>query len=384
MSEPDELDITAMRRALIERMASSPAFAGSPASVSLLWFLFKNGEKNLSGKEIDSEFLKRPHLHVDGNTTRQQVLELRKRIRKYHIDAPQERLLCILPDAGHTAGYQLRFEQLDRVSACRNFWSVHLQFNKEVPVVCSRLLFYWDDTAGMMFRFMDTNIEGTGKQEALDVLKHRHRKHYKEDLIPGHLYVDAGSVAAAEIVREYFRMSNRHLPLVLDKFSNPDWLKSSPIVIGNVRNTPSMKRVLSSPAAERLAYRLDEEKFCGITIKNPKKSETDAFAAMNIEVDADGSFCEPFTNITIGIVTRIPNPGGSGAMTFISADGTFMTEQLATALTNESQLRVVFAKMGWSIEAPIPERFELMFKARLWPANFDDQATEAELICGRA
>ncbi len=71
-------------------------------------------------------------------------------------------------------------------------------------------------------------------------------------------------------------------------------------------------------------------------------------------------------------------------MTFISSDGTFTTEQLAVALTDETQVRAIFTKMGWRLAGPIPERFELMFKARLWPGDADDQATDVELICGRA
>lgn len=371
------------QKALIERMRASSAFTGSPGSIGLLWFLFENHERPLAGKEIDSEYLQRPNHQVSGNTARARIMDLKKRVEKYQMDAPDEPIRCVLPDAGDTGGYQLRFERNEGVSACRRFWAAHLQSDKEVSVVCSRLLFYWDDAAGMMFRFMDTNIEGLGKEAALEELKHRHRKHHKESLIPGHVYIDVGSVAAAELVREYFRISKRHVPLIFDKFSNLEWLKSSPIIIGNVRNTPSVKKIFGSPAAESLAYRLDDKRYSGITIKHPRENEIKALASAGIELGADGSFCEPFTKVTIGMVTRIPNPRGAGVVTFISADGTFTTEQLAVALTDEAQLRAIFTKMGWRLDAPIPDKFELMFKAKLWPADFDDQATDVELICGR-
>lgn len=372
------------QKALIERMTVSSAFARSHASAALLRFLFDHREKPIMGTTIEIDFLKLQGHRVDAGIVRAQVVELKKRIEKYLVDAPSESIRCVLPDAASTGGYQLRFERTEGISASHSFWSAHLHSDKEVPVVCSRLLFYWDDTSGMMFHFMDANIEGLGKEEALEVLRLSHKKHHKESLIPGHLYIDAGSIAAAERVRDYFRISKRHVPLIFDKFSNMEWLKSSPIIIGNIRNTPSMKRILGSAAAEHLAYRLDDKRFCGITIKNPTNHEVKALKSIGVALDAQGSFCEPFTKVTIGIVTRIPNPRGAGVMTFVSSDGTFTTEQLAVALTDETQVRAIFTKMGWRLAGPIPERFELMFKARLWPGDSDDQATDVELICGRA
>jgi hypothetical protein len=372
-----------MQEALIKRMLASSAFKGSPGLGGLLWFLFEKREKLLSAKEIDFEYFKRHDKTIDGAHVRERVSELKKRIEKYRIDTPDESIRCVLSDAGNIGGYQIRFERTETASACRRFWTAHLQSDKEVPVVCSPLLFYWDDASGMMFRFMDTNIEGLGKEAALEELRHRHRKHHKENLIPGHLYMDVGSVAAAELVREYFRISKRHVPLILDKHSNLEWLKSSPIIIGNVRNTPSVRKIFGSAAVENLAYRLDEKQYSGITIKNPRKNEIEALASIGVELDGEGGFCAPFTKLTIGFVTRLPNPRGAGVITLISADGTFTTEQLAVALTDEVQLRAVFAGMGWPLDAPVPERFELMFKAELWPAGFDDQATDVEFICGR-
>jgi hypothetical protein len=57
---------------------------------------------------------------------------------------------------------------------------------------------------------------------------------------------------------------------------------------------------------------------------------------------------------------------------------------MAVALTNETQLRRVFAKVGWALDKTVPRTFEMMFFVRLWPGNLDDEGAEAELIAWRS
>jgi hypothetical protein len=70
-------------------------------------------------------------------------------------------------------------------------------------------------------------------------------------------------------------------------------------------------------------------------------------------------------------------------MTFISSDGTFTTKQIAAAITEESQLRPIFTQMGWRLDRPVPETFEMMFLVHLWPGDSEDEGSEAKLICWR-
>lgn len=145
-----------------------------------------------------------------------------------------------------------------------------------------------------------------------------------------------------------------------------------------------MKTIFASSAAEGFAYRLSEKRYAAVHIKNANQAETKALENIGVTIGPDGTVERPAQEINFGIVTRMPNPRGAGVMTFIALDGTFATKQMASALTDESQLRAVFAQMGWRLDRPVPLSFEMMFLVRLWPGGFDDEGSEAKLLCGRS
>jgi len=177
-----------------------------------------------------------------------------------------------------------------------------------------------------MFRFVDTNAQGFSRMAALQELESLHKKEYQASLIPGPLYIDVGSVVAAESIREYFRSAGAHVPLAIDERATREWLKVSPIVIGNARTNSAIRSIFGSPAGQGFGYRLDAEKYTSIQINHPTDDETQALGEIGMRAEKEGRFCVTSNDVTIGIVTRMPNPRGAGVMTFISSDGTFTTK----------------------------------------------------------
>jgi len=166
---------------LIERIVASRAFRGTDNMPKLLRFLFENRDKLLSAKDIDALLYSRDASKHDPSHAREQASELRKRLVRYQSENPDEPILFELRDANEIGGYQLRVRRLkERASACRRFWAAHLESEKEVSVVCDPLLFFWDRQSGMMFRFMDTNIEGVNRDVALEELETLHKQHYNK------------------------------------------------------------------------------------------------------------------------------------------------------------------------------------------------------------
>jgi hypothetical protein len=371
------------RKALIAKITASRAFLGTEDLPKLLQFLFESGGKLLSAKDIEALHYRRPQATFNPNHARERISKLKDRLSQYETDNPEESVKCELPNADDVGGYQLRFRRLtEPVSACRRFWAAHLQSEKEVIAVCDPLLFFAEQEK--MFRFMDTNIEGISRRAALQELERLHPEAHNESVIPGHLYVDVGSVAASDLIRDFFRSAGVNVPLLLDKQSNTLWLKASPVVIGNARNNAAVKSIFGSAAAESFAYRLGGERYATIHIKDANDAEATALENIGVRIGLDGVFERPSMEMNFGIVTRMPNPRGAGVMTFIASDGTFATKQMALALTDESQLRAVFTRMGWRLDRPVPASFEMMFLVRLWPGGIDEEGSEAKLLCGRS
>jgi len=383
---PDEHGISAdEQKALVERMLASAAFRRTRELPGLLRFLLDNRDRLLMAKDIQVEHFRG---QVDSprfnpGHARERANKLRECLAGYQAEKPEETLLCELPNADDIGGYQLRFRRItEPVSACRRFWAAHLESGKEIVAVADPLLFFAEKEK--MFRFMDTNIEGTSRKAALAELKKLHAKEHRDTLIPGHFYIDVGSVIASDLIREFFRSSGVAVPLLLDKQASVRWLKASPVVIGNARTNAAVRSIFGSAAAESFAYRLDEAKFASIHVRNPNNKETDALKSIGAKMDADGNFETPSAELTIGIVTRMPNPRGAGVITFIASDGTFTVKQMAAALTDESQLRAIFTQTGWRLDRPVPQSFEMMFLVRLWPGDIDDEGGEATLLCWRS
>jgi hypothetical protein len=376
--------------ALIGRMKASKAFSKVKKLRDLLDFLYGERATLRSAEDIEVlhyHFPKHSARHDPGHS-RERIARLQKCFQAFRTERPAELVKCELPNAVEAGGYQLKFTRVTvKASATSMFWSPHLDSEKEISVICDPLLFFYEHAGGKLFRFVDTNIEGVSREEALSQLQKSHERDYSEKLVAGHFYVDIGAVTAAELIRDCFwRLGKVRVPLILEKqILNRQWLRDSPILLGTPRTNAAMWRIQKPTGAAGLGFRLHKEKFAWLVITEPKTDEIAALKRVGAEVDEiTGIVTTPRPELTLGIVTRIENPSGSGAITFISSDSTFNTAQMAVALTNETQLRRVFAKVGWALDKTVPRTFEMMFFVRLWPGNLDDEGAEAELIAWRS
>jgi hypothetical protein len=191
-------------RAFIERVVASESFRKKKALRDFLLFLLEKQEELLSSIQLEELLFRRLRTSGELNEVhaRERASTLRRALRGYEADNPDDPIRCELPNADDVGGYQLRFYRvMEQLSVCRRFWAAHLESEKATMVACDPLLFYWDRESGMMLRFMDTNIEGLSRAAALQELENRHEPEHKEILIPGHFYIDVGSVMAADAVR---------------------------------------------------------------------------------------------------------------------------------------------------------------------------------------
>ena len=183
-----------------------------------------------------------------------------------------------------------------------------------------------------------------------------------------------GAILAAESIREYFWREGRlRVPMILSKeMTRRQLLDSAPVLIGTIRTNNFMRQIFNSPAdTGMLAYRLDPDHFAWVTIHTRKVSGVESLEKLGMTTDANGTgvLITPSEGMTLGIVTRIVNPDGHGAITFIASDASLNLKQMAQALTDEKQLQRIFAKMGRSLENPSPRRSRCSFWSVLRPAT---------------
>lgn len=379
------------QEALIQKIVASSRFKKAPRMRDIFVYLSKNSHRFVSRNELALEVYK-----ASASATQLSVAndagercDALKNALEWFAEGPgaNEAWRCELPDGIRGEGYQLRFTKRQRSSSTIElFWDAHRNSRKEISVICDPLLFFYDQERGSLFRFVDTNIDQPDREKALSELKRLHRDAFKPGLVSGHFYIDTGAVFAAERLRECFLHFGRSpLPLHLSRdVSNKQILTSSPIFIGTSRTNAFTKRFFGSPESGMLAYRFHPDQFYSITVSNPTQQEGRVLGELGMRTEKrTGILHMQSPEMTLGIVSRIVNPSGSGVMTFLASDATFNVAQMAATLTDEQQMKRVFARTGWPLEKPVPECFELMFLVRLWPGNLEDVAGEAELIAWR-
>jgi hypothetical protein len=379
------------RQALIQKILASSRFEKTTRMRDIFIYLSKNSRRFVSRNELALEVYKATasdtQLSVANNAGER--CDALKDALDWFSEGPgaNETWRCELPGGIRGEGYRLRFTKRQRTSsAVEMFWEAHSNSRKEISVICDPLLFFYDQERGSLFRFVDTNIDQPDREEALSELKRLHRDAFKPGLVSGHFYIDTGAVLAAERLREWFVQSGKSpLPFQLSRdVSNKQLLTSSPIFIGTSRTNAFTKRFFGSPESSMLAYRLHPSQFYSITVANPTPEEVKVLGKLGMRAEKrTGILHMRSPEVTLGIVSRIVNPGGSGVMTFLASDATFNVAQMAATLTDEQQMKRIFAHTGWPLDEPVPECFELMFLVRLWPGNLEDVAGQAELIAWR-
>jgi len=372
---------------LIQKIVASLTFRTSDQLGPLLQFLYENQHRRIRSTEIETDHFKHPEPSsvFDTGRARERVMSLKKLLEKYSVESPDDDLVCSLSDGRDGQGYFPKFKKVKPGSiATSNFWESHFGKGNEASVVCDSLLFFYEHQQGRMLRYVDTNIEGINRLEAREKLNTLHEAHAKENLLAGHFYIDVGAVLAAETLREHFwKVWERRVPFAIEKEEPKQaWTEGSPILIGTPRTNTYMKRIFNAKDAD-FGFRLHDDRFSWVTVKDPSSEGLKRLKKLKsgLHWSDNANFTTTTPELTLGIVTRIPNPiGGGRTVTFISSDATRNATQMAVALTNEHQLRQVFDQMKWPYSRPLPERFQLLFKVTLWPANLDDRASVAELV----
>ena len=380
-------------RELIAKIVASDSFRVSDQLGPLLLFLYESqlqGKKILA-RDIESDFFKHPEnsRHHNPKRSRERIGALKDFLRRYYADGQIDDVACSIADGNEGVGYRIKFRVVrpHRI-ATDTFWEPHVKSGKELAVVCDSLLFFYEHQQGRTIRYVDTNIEGTNRiraRQALDVL---HPMHAHEKLVAGHLYMDVGSVTAAELLREYFwREWQCRLPLVLEKDEvQRPWKDQSPVIIATPRTNNFMKGLFDSSDAEELAYRFPTDRFSYVTIRKPRGYELRRLKKLKSSLEWSGteSFSTTLAELTLGVISRIANPHGNGGfLTFISTDATWSAKQMARIVTDEVALRRLFDEMEWSYAEPLPPTFEILFLIRLFPGNQSDTAGAPQVICWR-
>jgi hypothetical protein len=261
--------------------------------------------------------------------------------------------------------------------------------DKETFVIGDALLFFYEHSEGRLIRYVDTNIEGTNRVVAREKLDALHTPHKDEVLVAGHLYVDVGSIMASEILRNYLWEAWHTRSAFLLEKDDPRgrWTGESPILISTPRTNSYTDGIFNALPAETLAYRFPKDRFSYVEIASgPTDFERKRIARLQGKISwlDDNTFTTTEPTVTLGVISRLPNPhGDGGALTFISTDATWSARQMAEFVTNERSIRRMFDAMKWSYAEAVPKAFEILFSIELFPGNQSDKAGAPQVISWR-
>jgi hypothetical protein len=369
----------------LNRVTSSSSFVKSPKLKDLLVFLSKKMDRPLSAKEIEAEHFGIPadSHRFDPDHVRALCLEIRKKLERYAAANRHERWQFDLPEAVRGEGYQLRFTKVPH-SPAELLWEPHLLDARNVVVVCNSHLFFFDPSQQEVLRFLDVNTEGDN-EDAMAELEKRHPKAFDPNLEPMRFYLSSGEVNAFERLQWWFhRQSNVLIHRYVSRYmADRDILSSSPILLGRPCANRFIRRILQSPEAAHLSYRF-QQPLGSVKITAPTTQEIEVLSS-RFPWTAQGQL-GPTLNLEVvfGIVSRMRNPSGQGAITIISADycSTVIT-QIATALTDDENARRLLRQMGRSLDETLPESFEMLFAVKRSPGNMEEAEGHAELLTWR-
>jgi hypothetical protein len=369
---------------LVERITNSDQFEGADEQRRLLGFLFENRKMPIEARDIEVRHFGYGMTHRKHNSahSRERIKDLRMRLSAYELGTRGERFRCDITTKS-SEGYQLIFSSwFQAVTALEAFWKTNLYWNQAVTIICDSLLFFYDVIEHKAFRYVNTNVDKPDRERAREELRRLHPESFAEHLIPGHLYVDVGTVQASELLRKSLTNVLSYSPSVqlTNDFRSEAIQNSSVILLGNGRTNPFIREFLRSSDSHRLAFRLDQENIGAVIIRDPTDSEIAILGGSILRSDEFGTTIKTETGLPLGVVTRAPNPTGRGTITILSSDATMNISKMAEYLTDERRMNDVFRLMGWSRELERPPYFELLFQTRLWPGGLYDQATDAELI----
>jgi hypothetical protein len=370
---------------LIDRIKAS-GFIKTKRGRNLLQFLFDHRAESLSAKEIEVDHFNRPIGHPGHNETNSRVAcgALRRELDDYAKSHPGESLKCELPNAKLHGGFQLHFAGIDSSKTeTELFWKPHLGGRVKTLVIGGDLLFFFELDADRVFRYYNVNLS---LKEADPVASYKQSHPGDKDLrleALEHSYLSTGEVRAFELLQQWFYDREGillHRSTCRD-ISDAQIIKSAPILLGRPATNRFMKTFMSSPEGSSLGFHVDGP--VG-TIRISKITSKERVALANFPLSKEGVLGPSSGWKTIfGVVTRMPNPGGYGHLTIISADSQAnVYSAIIEALTDNVLLKQIMAQAGWSLDSGIPDSFELLLAVTRSPAGMNGES-KARLLLHR-
>jgi hypothetical protein len=371
------------RESLIAEILASPVFAGAPKMRELLRFLATENRPK-KGEEIADK------LNIEPDSFRQQVTDLRSKLDEYAAspEGLRQHWRCDCPKGI----YDLTFKRITKPT--RVFWQAHLSDpNRPVIVVCNELMFYQDFENNKIVRFTDVNPETEDKERQLAELRNRYPAALQENpnLQPMFLYLVSGELAAADKLNDWFEQNEQRKALrrISRMRIDDELFASSPILLGTTRTNRYIRKFLveSKTEAGQFSYNFTGS-FRETEILNLDKfpAERANLQQYKDQLRSNGRGVILSSQIqregyAFGVVWRMRLPGNRrNPVTIIASDSTHAMQQIAHALVDDQQMRLILDEMAWSLSEPLPGRFELLFSVLIEPGSLDFTAGPAELI----
>jgi len=367
-------------RALIEKIIVSRDFGKTDGQDELLRWLYENRAKRFQAKGIEEQFYKNP---IDGPNnkpghSRERIMNLRERLETVQgAKSWRNEIKVEIEQRGE--GYQLVFKQeSEKQLATELFWGPYLEAPQDIRIITNTHLFFYEPELNYAFRYGDLDYDERKRghrKTPLEMLEDEHQEAVIENLQPIYRYLSEYEVLAFEKLQQWFFGRSGVLleRRVSQEFADEDIHDVSPVLLGRPGANRFIGQLYVSSDTKHLAYRF-EPPMGTVRIKGTQ-TEREKKALLRFDPKHDTVF---------GIVARLPNPGGGGSITMISAEYySRAVMQMVSALTDDRRLERLFNQMEWPLDAEVPESFEMLFAVRVSPGNIEG-AGHAELLCWRA
>lgn len=384
-----------MQRAVIDHIIKSPFLAGKQhkRKAKLLLYLFENRHAPVSEADIARDVFgaKTPE-EAKACNARKDCGRLRGNLQKYadadDSSAPWQVFLPVRKE-----GYRLRLRNMFVAEGeVHAFWYAHLEPPRPVVIVCNEPLFRRDKEATTVIRipYMDVSRGGNESPQAPpDELKVLLSERLTE---PCHLYLPSGEIAARDRIANWFSEEmgvKTDMCVSRAKGGFSELADTSPILLGNACTNPLIADIMKLDEYRHLAYHVAVERYSFVEVRDYKQCELNALKKYFPDVaELSGTAIrlrdtpQP-TKTIFGVVTRVPNPYGEGAVTILSAGYTKVLAEIARTLTSKDCLRKLLGITKWPSGREIPRAFEGLFAVRLGPLGIDAQAIDPALLCAR-
>ena len=202
------------------------------------------------------------------------------------------------------------------------------------------------------------------------------------------MYISSGEVAAKERITEWFReVAGKKIHAQASHLTTePQIRQTAPILFGTPRTNKHIRSLYAMKHSAHFCYRFPDTPNY-LDIYEASKRFIDTLAADGAEQFSETSVRIPYdgTDYVFGVVTRLPNPSGTGTITMIQCDHPRAIEQMAHTLTDDQLFNEQLSLMHavWR-SFPFPACFEWLFYIPVSPDDIDYAAQKPHLAGYRA